>query len=283
MGVTGLDGNGHDDFVKILAGVQESHGGTTEVLNINDKFVKYNTLMEAKELGISFVSGDRKKEGILPNLSIYENMVIPLYRTTSRAGFLGFINWLELNGVYEWELDRLNIKTGFKSDLVTSLSGGNQQKVMIARSFGQHPKILILNDPARGIDVNTKTDLYHHLRKYVEEGNSVVFLSSELEEFIGLCPKVIVFRHGSVFDIFENEKVNADTLLQGMFGQTQGIGSTSISKSNNTSISEKLNDTNTNLRNVDASDKKIIKIVDFDKEKKLREEGIQKKIKVKYF
>jgi len=283
LGVTGLDGNGHDDFVKILAGVQESHGGTTEVLNINDKFVKFNTLMEAKELGISFVSGDRKKEGILPNLSIYENTVIPLYRTTSRAGFLGFINWLELNGVYEWELDRLNIKTGLKSDLVTSLSGGNQQKVMIARSFGQHPKILILNDPARGIDVNTKTDLYLHLRKYVEEGNSVVFLSSELEEFIGLCPKVIVFRHGSVFDIFENEKVNADTLLQGMFGQTQGIGSTSISKSNNTSISEKLNDTNTNLRNVDSSDKKIIKIVDFDKEKKLREENIQKKIKVKYF
>jgi len=283
LGVTGLDGNGHDDFVKILAGVQESHGGTTEVLNINDKFVKYNTLMEAKELGISFVSGDRKKEGILPNLSIYENMVIPLYRTTSRAGFLGFINWLELNGVYEWELDRLNIKTGLKSDLVTSLSGGNQQKVMIARSFGQHPKILILNDPARGIDVNTKTDLYLHLRKYVEEGNSVVFLSSELEEFIGLCPKVIVFRHGSVFDIFENEKVNADTLLQGMFGQTQGIGSTSIGKSNNTSISEKLNDTNTNLRNVDASDKKIIKIVDFDKEKKSKKNNLDKRIKIKTF
>ena len=283
LGVTGLDGHGHDEFVKILAGVQEPHAGTTEVLNINDKFVKYNTLMEAKKLGISFVSGDRKKEGILPNLSIYENMVIPLYRTTSRAGFLGFINWLELNGVYEWELDRLNIKTGFKSDLITSLSGGNQQKVMIARSFGQHPKTLILNDPARGIDVNTKKDLYIHLRNYVEEGNSVVFLSSELEEFIGFCSKVLVFRNGGVFDIFENEKVNADSLLQGMFGQTQGIGSTSISKSNNTSILEKVKDTNTNLSNVDASDKKIIKIVDFDKEKKLREEGIQKKIKVKYF
>ena len=210
-------------------------------------------------------------------------MVIPLYRTTSRAGFLGFINWLELNGVYDWELDRLNIKTGFKSDLITSLSGGNQQKVMIARSFGQHPKILILNDPARGIDVNTKTDLYLHLRKYVEEGNSVVFLSSELEEFIGLCPKVIVFRHGSVFDIFENKNVNADTLLQGMFGQTQGIGSSSISKLNNTNISAKVNVTNTDLINIDASDKKIIKIVDFDKDKKLREENIQKKLKVKYF
>jgi len=283
VGVTGLDGNGQDDFVKILAGVQESHGGATEVVNINDKFVKYNSLMDAKNNGIAFVSGDRKKEGILPNLSIYENLVVPLYRTTSKAGWLGFINWLELNGIYEYEVERLSIKTGPKDNLIGSLSGGNQQKVMIARSLATHPKILVLNDPARGIDVSTKRDLYTHLRKFVEEGNTVIFLSSELEEFIGLCPKVIVFRNGSIFDIFENEKVNANTLLEGMFGQTAGIGSTSISKSNYTNISGKVNDTNTNSRSVDASDKKIIKIVDFDKEKKLREEGIQKKIKVKYF
>jgi len=283
LGVTGLDGHGHDDFVKILAGVQEPHAGTTEVLNINNKFVKYNTLLDAKKNGISFVSGDRKKEGILSNLSIYENLVIPLYRTTSKAGFLGFINWLELNGVYDWEIDRLSIKTGPRDNLVTSLSGGNQQKVMIARSFAQHPTVLILNDPARGIDVGTKRDLYIHLRKFAEEGNTVVFLSSELEEFIGLCPKVIVFRHGSIFDIFENEKVNADTLLEGMFGQTQGIGSTSISKSNNMNVSKKTDDTDTYVRNLDTSNKKIIKIVDFEKEKKSEDKNLDKKIKIKTF
>ena len=109
---------------------------------------------------------------------------------------------------------------------------------MIARSFAQHPKVLILNDPARGIDISTKRDLYVHLRKYVEEGNTVVFLSSELEEFIGLCPKVIVFRNGTIFDIFENDKINADTLLEGMFGQTAGVGETTISsKSNQSSLS----------------------------------------------
>jgi ribose transport system ATP-binding protein len=283
LGVTGLDGHGHDDFVKILAGVQEPHAGTTEVLNINNKFVKYNTLLDAKKNGISFVSGDRKKEGILSNLSIYENLVIPLYRTTSKAGFLGFINWLELNGVYDWEIDRLSIKTGPRDNLVTSLSGGNQQKVMIARSFAQHPTVLILNDPARGIDVSTKRDLYIHLRKFAEEGNTVVFLSSELEEFIGLCPKVIVFRNGSIFDIFENEKVNADTLLQGMFGQTAGIGSTSISKSNNMNVSKKTDDTDTYVRNLDTSNKKIIKIVDFEKEKKSEDKNLYKKIKIKTF
>jgi len=283
LGVTGLDGHGHDDFVKILAGVQEPHAGTTEVLNINNKFVKYNTLLDAKKNGISFVSGDRKKEGILPNLSIYENLVVPLYRTTSKAGWLGFVNWLELNGIFDWEIERLNIKTGAKDNLIGSLSGGNQQKVMIARSFAQHPNILILNDPARGIDVGTKKDLYNHLRKFVEEGNTVIFLSSELEEFIGLCSKVIVFRHGSIFDVFENEKVNANTLLEGMFGQTAGIGSTSISKSNNTSISEKENNTDAYVRNVDTSNKKIIKVVDFDKEKKSKENNLDKKIKIKTF
>ena len=283
LGVTGLDGHGHDEFVKILAGVQEPHAGTTEVLNINNKFVKYNTLLDAKKNGISFVSGDRKKEGILSNLSIYENLVIPLYRTTSKAGWLGFINWLELNGIFDWEIERLSIKTGPRDNLVTSLSGGNQQKVMIARSFAQHPTVLILNDPARGIDVGTKRDLYIHLRKFAEEGNTVVFLSSELEEFIGLCPKVIVFRHGSIFDIFENEKVNADTLLEGMFGQTQGIGSTSISKSNNMNVSKKTDDTDTYVRNLDTSNKKIIKIVDFEKEKKSEDKNLDKKIKIKTF
>ena len=229
VGVTGLDGNGQDDFVKILAGVQEAHGGTTEILGTNENFVKYSSLENAKQNGISFVSGDRKKEGILPNLSIYENLVVPLYKKTSRAGFLGFIDWLELNGIFEWEVDRLSIKTGPRDNLIGSLSGGNQQKVMIARSFAQHPKVLILNDPARGIDVSTKRDLYIHLRNYVEEGNTVIFLSSELEEFIGLCPKVMVFRNGTVFDIFENEKINADTLLEGMFGQTAGISETFLS------------------------------------------------------
>ena len=234
-----------------------------------------------KKNGISFVSGDRKKEGILPNLSIYENLVVPLYRTTSKAGWLGFVNWLELNGIYEWEVERLSIKTGPRDNLIGSLSGGNQQKVMIARSFAQHPKILILNDPARGIDVSTKRDLYVHLRKFVEEGNTVIFLSSELEEFIGLCPKVIVFRHGTIFDIFENEKVNADTLLEGMFGQTAGIGTT-ISKASNTNILERIKDTDTYSQNLDSS-KKTIKIVDFDKEKKSGENNSEKKIKIKTF
>jgi len=277
VGITGLDGNGQDDFVKILAGVQESHGGTTEILDIKERFSKYSSLEDAKKNGISFVSGDRKKEGILPNLSIYENLVVPLYKKTSKAGFLGFIDWMELNGIFDWEVERLNIKTGPRDNLIGSLSGGNQQKVMIARSFAQHPKVLILNDPARGIDISTKRGLYVHLRKYVEEGNTVVFLSSELEEFIGLCPKVIVFRNGTIFDIFENDKINADTLLEGMFGQTAGVGETTISSKSNLSSLSIQNKAETNKK---SEQKKIVKVVNFEEDSMSKNNN---KIKIKTF
>ena len=142
---------------------------------------------------------------------------------------------------------------------------------------------MILNDPARGIDVNTKRDLYVHLRNYAEEGNSVVFLSSELEEFIGLCSKVLVFRHGSVFDIFENEKVEPVGLLEGMFGQSKGVDLPSIQKSRNIGDIELKDNTATFKENLNSNSKRIIKIVDFDKEKKLKEENKNNKIKIKSF
>ena len=172
---------------------------------------------------------------------------------------------------------RDSIKTGSSDNLIGSLSGGNQQKVMIARSFAQHPKVLILNDPARGIDISTKRDLYIHLRKYVEEGNTVVFLSSELEEFIGLCPKVIVFRNGTIFDIFEDDRINADTLLEGMFGQTAGVGETTISNKSNlpsSSIQNKSTDNN------EIKLTKKIKVVNFDNENIDKDKP---KIKIKTF
>jgi ribose transport system ATP-binding protein len=184
---------------------------------------------------------------------------------------------MELNGIFDWEVERLNIKTGPRDNLIGSLSGGNQQKVMIARSFAQHPKILILNDPARGIDISTKRDLYVHLRNYVEEGNTVVFLSSELEEFIGLCPKVIVFRNGTIFDIFENDRINADTLLEGMFGQTAGVGETTIS---NKLESSKSPIQNKKIINDKVEVKKNIKVINFDKE---NIENNKTKIKIKIF
>ncbi len=222
IGVTGLEGQGQDPFVRILGGAAGSvenypiaeTGGAGSAAEIRD-------LQSAKANGIEFVSGDRKREGILPNLSIFENLLFALYPKHRFGGKLNLINWPELEGIFNYEVQRMSIKTGPRSNLITSLSGGNQQKVLIGRAFSQRPKILILNDPARGIDVGTKREFYQHLRDFAAEGNSVVYMSSELEEFIGLCSRVVVFRNGSIFDTLTDADVDPRLILEAMFGQTR--------------------------------------------------------------
>ena len=275
LGVTGLDGQGQDNFVKALSGIDQPLSGEVIVKQSDEEreltkkeFKKVESLLEAKKSGIGYVSGDRKKEGIFPNMSIYENMVIPLYKgkqAKTSGGFLGFIKWIELNGIFDWEVERLSIKTGPKNNLITSLSGGNQQKVMIARAFTTTPKILILNDPARGIDVGAKRDLYKHLRIFVNEGGTVIFLSSELEEFIGLCHRVLVFRDGSIFETFEKEDIDPNIILEGMFGHTK---KTSLSSQNVTTKNNQSNDDDKVIAakvNQAPSKPTNIKVVDFKK------------------
>ncbi len=287
LGVTGLDGQGQDNFVKALSGIDQPLSGEVVVKQSDEEreltkkeFKKVESLLEAKKSGIGYVSGDRKKEGIFPNMSIYENMVIPLYKgkqAKTSGGFLGFIKWIELNGIFDWEVERLSIKTGPKSNLITSLSGGNQQKVMIARAFTTTPKILILNDPARGIDVGAKRDLYKHLRIFVNEGGTVIFLSSELEEFIGLCHRVLVFRDGSIFETFEKDEIDPNIILEGMFGHTK---KTSLSSQNVTTKNSKGNDDKVIVAKVTQAPSKPtnIKVVDFQKKSDQTD-----KIKIKYF
>ena len=222
VGVTGLDGHGQDDFVRILAGVTNAFDGFTEVnINHGHKFYPIRSLEEAMQHDIEFVSGDRKREGILPNLSIVENLGISMYHKFSKIPGVRLIDWGAINDVVDWEVERLAIKTGPRENLITSLSGGNQQKVMLGRAFATQPKILILLDPARGIDLNTKLDLYKQLREFADDGNSVVYMSSELEEFIGFCSRVVVFREGSIFETFIDEQINADGMLESMFGHRQ--------------------------------------------------------------
>ena len=287
LGVTGLDGQGQDNFVKALAGIDQPLSGEVIVKQSDEErertkkdYTTVNSLLDAKKSGVGYVSGDRKKEGIFPNMSIYENMVIPLYKgkqAKTSGGFIGFIKWMELNGIFDWEVERLSIKTGPKNNLITSLSGGNQQKVMIARAFTTTPKILILNDPARGIDVGAKRDLYKHLRIFVNEGGTAIFLSSELEEFIGLCHRVLVFRDGSIFETFEKEDINPNTILEGMFGHTQKKSKNNLSTGQN---SDHKANNNPIIQNkiIKPTVPTNVKVVDFTDKPKSKE-----KIKVKYF
>lgn len=259
VGVAGLDGQGQSEFVRILAGVQHAVQGAPEVKAAGGLYAAIRNLFDARKYGVAYVSGDRKREGIFPNLSIFENLLQPLYRRNLHGGILGIINWSALTGLFDSEVERLSIKMGDRAHKITSLSGGNQQKVLIGRSFALHPGILVLNDPARGIDVGAKAELYKHLREFAGHGNSVVFMSSELEEFIGLASRVIVFRHGSIYDAFEGSAVDPVRILEAMFGQTKGLSGSKVVT-------------------LQQRSPQRMKIVDFDKEKAA--EPVVKDIKI---
>ncbi|MGH6879434.1 YbhB/YbcL family Raf kinase inhibitor-like protein [Hypericibacter sp.] len=217
VGVTGLDGHGQSDFVRCLAGTQSLASGRISIIR-DRTATDIIDLRSARENNISYVSGDRKKEGIFPNLSIFENLLMPIYREYRMAGALNLIDKTKLAPIFEWESGKLAVKMGDRDNLITSLSGGNQQKVLIARSFAEKPVVLVLNDPARGIDIGAKLDLYRNLRDFASRGNAVVFLSSEIEEFLNLCTRVEVFRNGAISAQFE-PPYDGHVLLNAMFGR----------------------------------------------------------------
>lgn len=217
VGITGLDGQGQADFVRAIAGVQPLLSGRISI--IRDQVAEsVGDLRSARENGISYVSGDRKKEGIFANLGIFENMMLPVYGAYRSGGWLNLINRTKLRPIFEWEASKLAVKMGAPDNLITSLSGGNQQKVLIARAFAEKPTVLVLNDPARGIDIGAKLDLYRNLRDFAARGNAVVFLSSEIEEFLHLCSAVHVFRNGAISSEFA-PPFDTHVILNAMFGR----------------------------------------------------------------
>ena len=217
VGITGLDGQGQADFVRCLAGIQRFISGTATIID-GKTSESIDGLAAARDNRVSYVSGDRKKEGIFANLSIFENLLIPIYHSYRMGGWLNLINSTKLQPVFEWESGKLAVKMGSEDNLITSLSGGNQQKVLIARAFAEKPDVLVLNDPARGIDVGAKLDLYRNLREFAAKGKAVVFLSSEMEEFLNLCSRVLVFRNGAISSEFE-PPFDGHVLLNAMFGR----------------------------------------------------------------
>ena len=217
VGLTGLDGQGQVDFVRCLAGVQALVAGRIGIVE-GRRVEPVDGLAAAKAHRVSYVSRDRKKEGILPNLSIFENLLMPVYREYRLAGVINLVNRLKLQPIFNWESGKLAVRMGDQDNLITSLSGGNQQKVLIARAFAEKPRLLVLNDPARGIDVGAKLDLYRNLRDFAERGGAVVFLSSEIEEFLNLCTRVHVFRNGVISAEFA-PPFDGHAILNAMFGR----------------------------------------------------------------
>jgi simple sugar transport system ATP-binding protein len=187
-GFTGLLGSGRSESVRAVFAADKVTGGETR---INGRKVKITDPIHAMKLGIGYLPEDRKGDGILADLSVRDNIILALQ---VMKGFFRPFSRKQAEAFAVEYMKRLNIKTPSPDTPIKSLSGGNQQKVILARWLLTHPEYLILDEPTRGIDVGTKVEIQKLVLKLAEEGVSVTFISSEIEEMLRTCSRMIVMK-----------------------------------------------------------------------------------------
>ena len=211
-GFTGLLGSGRSESVRAIFGADKVNGGTVK---IKGEPVKITRPIDAMKHGIGYLAEDRKRDGIIAELSVRENIILALQVMN---GFFKPISRSESEAFADEYIKVLQIKTASRETPVGSLSGGNQQKVILARWLLTHPDYLILDEPTRGIDVGTKLEIQKLVLKLAEEGVSVTFISSEVEEMLRTCSRLIVMRDRHIVGELTGEDLNQAQVMKTIAG-----------------------------------------------------------------
>ncbi|MFO1050291.1 MAG: ATP-binding cassette domain-containing protein [Geminicoccaceae bacterium] len=216
VGLAGLEGHGQDAFLEMLCGLRQPHAGEI-VLHGADGAAAIGSFAQAARLGIAYLPRDRRATGILPGQSVLDNFAIA---TLPRHAWLGVVRRKPLRALLDGFRERLSMVYGAPSAPIGTLSGGNQQKVLLARWLACAPRLLLLNDPTRGVDLGTRLKLYEVFRGLArDEGIPLVVLSSEIEEVLQLCDRVLVFREQAVASELDRGELAMDRVIAAMFGQ----------------------------------------------------------------
>ena len=211
-GFTGLLGSGRSESVRAIFGADTVTGGKVWV---NGKNVRITKPLNAMKQGIGYLPEDRKRDGIIADLSVRENIILALQVI---EGMLRPFSRAKAEAFADEYIQALDIKTASSDTPIKSLSGGNQQKVILARWLLTHPQYLILDEPTRGIDVGTKTEIQKLVLKLAEEGMSITFISSEIEEMLRTCSRLIVMRDRNIVGELKGEELTQEHVMRTIAG-----------------------------------------------------------------
>jgi simple sugar transport system ATP-binding protein len=211
-GFTGLLGSGRSESVRAIFGADRITGGTVKV---NGKKARINKPIDAMKNKIGYLPEDRKNDGIIADLSVRDNIILALQVL---KGFFKPFSKSEAKAFADEYIKMLGIKTPSVNTPIKSLSGGNQQKVILARWLLTHPEYLILDEPTRGIDVGTKVEIQKLVLKLAEEGMSITFISSEIEEMVRTCSRLIVMRDRNIVGELRGGEITQDNIMHTIAG-----------------------------------------------------------------
>ena len=207
LGFGGLVGAQRTEMMEAIFGMRHVASGKIEVLG---KEVTIKRPEDAIDDSIGMITEDRRGTGILGCLSINDNTAIASYKHYTNAGV---IDQKKVDAVVQDSIKKLNIKTPSGKTLIQSLSGGNQQKVIIARWLANNPDILIMDEPTRGIDVGAKYEIYQIMIDLVKQGKSIIMISSEMPELIGMSNRIIVMCNGHITGELEGEEATQEQIM----------------------------------------------------------------------
>jgi len=215
-GFTGLLGSGRSESVRAIFGADRVTAGKVAV---KGRPVRIHTPADAIRQGIGYLSEDRKGDGIIEDLSVRENIILALQ---VMKGFFRPFSRAEAEAFADEFIKSLGIKTPSSDTLMRSLSGGNQQKVILARWLLTNPEYLILDEPTRGIDVGTKVEIQKLVLKLAQEGMSITFISSEIEEMVRTCSRLIVMRDRDIVGELQGAEVTQEQIMRTIAGGGDG-------------------------------------------------------------
>jgi len=202
LGLSGLLGSGANELLRCIFGIIKQDNGQ---LSLNDKVVTINEPRDAIVNGIGYIPSDRKNEGLIQNNSIKDNSVLTIFNKLTKMGFFKFNAAAKTTDNY---VKKLDIKASNIDSFVMNLSGGNQQKVVIAKWLVKNCKILLFDEPTRGIDIAAKTQIWKLISEFTNEGGSVIVVSNEIPELIINCNRIITMQKGLISNKFNHEDFN---------------------------------------------------------------------------
>jgi len=212
LGIAGLEGHGQTELLNAISGLYKNDGAN---FYINGKEKNIQNCKKALKEGIALVPGDRKTQGLLLNISIKHNMALA---SLDKRSSLGIINSKREREFAENMVEKLHIKIAGIDKPVSSLSGGNQQKVVLGKELAVEPKVLLFNEPTRGIDVKAKQDFYYLMKDLAARGTAVIMYSSDLMEVIGMSSRVLVMYEKDLSGIIDHKEISEERIMKYAMG-----------------------------------------------------------------
>jgi ribose transport system ATP-binding protein len=208
VGLAGLVGAGRTELLEVIFGIEPARSG--EVF-INGERQDIKNPRDAIRAGLALVPEDRKQQGVILEMAVRENLSLASLKRDSKAGFL---NSARERAIANEMVAKLNIKTPSQRQPVQYLSGGNQQKVALGKWLALNPRVLLLDEPTRGIDVGAKQEIYKLMEQLASEGVAVLFVSSEMEEILRMSDRALVMHQGRMTGELQREQLSEEAVMQ---------------------------------------------------------------------